>query len=178
MHYSQKRRYYFFIAIAKFKTILSYYPRWRKLSTPTLANFQSLPKLIAPPMLNLRSTFAQPSLNLRSTFAQPSLNLRSTFAQPSLMIAPHLCHTCATLAPHLHHTCTTLAPHTLANFQSLPKLISCLAGASSPPNAYPSSHTRLCQLADFPSIKVRSRFALAGASLQFVPNSKFIIQNS
>ena len=85
MHYSQKRRYYFFIAIAKFKTILSYYPRWRKLFPPLLI-------------------------------------LRSTFAQPSLMIAPHL-----------RHTCATVAPHTLANFQSLPKLISCLAGASSPP---------------------------------------------
>ena len=107
MHYSQKRRYYFFIAIAKFKTILSYYPRWRKLFPPLLI-------------------------------------LRSTFAQPSLMIAPHL-----------RHTCATVAPHTLANFQSLPKLISCLAGASSPPNAYPSSHTRLCQLADFPSSHTR-----------------------
>ena len=85
LHYSQKRRYYFFIAIAKFKTILSYYP--------PLA--QAFP---------------------------PLLILRSTFAQPSLMIAPHL-----------RHTCATLAPHTLANFQSLPKLISCLAGASFSP---------------------------------------------
>ena len=105
-------------------------------------------------MLILRSTFAQPSLKVRSRFAQPSLMiaphlrhtcathfgklsefakvnqlrqladfpsliLRLSFAQPSLMIPPHLPHTCA-----------TLAPHTLANFQSLPKLISC---ASSPP---------------------------------------------
>ena len=58
MHYSQKRRYYFFIAIAKFKTILSYYP-------PLAQAF--------PPLLILRSTFAQPSLNLRSTFAQGSM---------------------------------------------------------------------------------------------------------
>jgi len=65
LHYSQKRRYYFFIAIAKFKTILSYYPRWRKLSPYCLS-------------------FAQPSLNLRSTFAQPSLNLRSRFTQGSM----------------------------------------------------------------------------------------------
>jgi len=64
LHYSQKRRYYFFIAIAKFKTILSYYP-------PLAQAF--------PPLLILRSTFAQPSLNLRSTFAQPSLILRSRF---------------------------------------------------------------------------------------------------
>ena len=78
LHYSQKRRYYFFIAIAKFKTILSYYPRWRKLPPHCLS-----------------------------------------FA-----------YDCATLAPHLHHTYATLTPHTLANFQSLPKLISC---ASSPP---------------------------------------------
>ena len=70
MHYSQKRRYYFFIAIVKFKIILSYYP-------PLAQAF--------PPLLILRSTFAQ-----------PSLNLRSTFAQPSLMIAPHLHHTYAT----------------------------------------------------------------------------------
>ena len=77
MHYSQKRRYYFFIAIAKFKTILSYYPRWHKLPPYCLS------------------------------FAQPSLNLRSTFAQPSLMIAPHLRHTYATLTPHLRHTCAT-----------------------------------------------------------------------
>ena len=129
LHYSQKRRYYFFITIVKFKTVLSYYPtRWRKLPPYCLS------------------------------FAQPSLNLRSTFAQPSLMIAPHL-----------RHTYATLAPHTLANFQSLPKLISCLAGASFPslaqacslcpipPNAYPSSHTRLCQLADFPSSHTRLR---------------------
>ena len=73
------------------------------------------------------------------------------------------------IAPHLRHTYATLAPHTLANFQSLPKLISCLAGASFPslaqacslcpipPNAYPSSHTRLCQLADFPSSHTRLR---------------------
>ena len=107
MHYSQKRRYYFFIAIAKFKTILSYYP-------PLAQAF--------PPLLILRSTFAQPSLILRLSFAYPSLNLRSTFA-----------YDCATLAPHLRHTCATLAPHTLANFQSLPKLISCLAGASFSP---------------------------------------------
>ena len=73
MHYSQKRRYYFFIAIAKFKTILSY----------SLAQACSLCPA-AYPSLNLRSTFAQPSLNLRSTFAQPSLNLRSTFAQGSM----------------------------------------------------------------------------------------------
>ena len=63
MHYSQKRRYYFFIAIAKFKTILSYYPRWRKL----------------PPLL----------LILRSTFAQPSLKVRSTFAYDCATLAPH-----------------------------------------------------------------------------------------
>ena len=140
MHYSQKRRYYFFIAIAKFKTILSYYPRWHKLPPYCLS-------------------FAQPSLNLRSTFAQPSLNLRSTFAYDCATLTPHLRHTYATLTPHLRHTCATLAPHTLANFQSLPKLISCpLAGASFPPTAYPSLHTRLCQLADFPSLILRSRF--------------------
>ena len=91
MHYSQKRRYYFFIAIVKFKIILSYYPRWRKL-------------VACAPLLILRHILGCAS---SLTF------LRSTFAQPSLMIAPHL-----------HHTCTTLAPHTLANFQSLPKLIS------------------------------------------------------
>ena len=73
LHYSQKRRYYFFIAIAKFKTILSYYPRWRKLSPYCLS-------------------FAQPSLNLRSTFAQPSPPL----AQACATLAPHLRHTCAT----------------------------------------------------------------------------------
>ena len=118
MHYSQKRRYYFFIAIAKFKTILSYYPPLAQAFPPLLI----LRSTFAQPSLILRLSFAYPSLILRSTFAQPSLNLRSTFAQPSLMIAPHL-----------RHTCATLAPHTLANFQSLPKLISCLAGASFSP---------------------------------------------
>ena len=44
------------------------------------------------------------------------------------------------------HTPPPIAPHTLANFQSLPKF-------------YPSSHTRLCQLADFPSLILRSSFA-------------------
>ena len=105
MHYSQKRRYYFFIAITKFKTILSYYPRWRKLSTYCLS-----------------------------------------FAQPSLMIAPHF-----------HHTCTTLTPHTLANFQSLPKLISC---ASSPPPLAQASPLLLILRSTFahPSLKVRLSF--------------------
>ena len=111
MHYSQKRRYYFFIAIAKFKTILSYYPRWRKL----------------PPLL----------LILRSTFAQPSLKVRSRFAQPSLMIAPHLRHTLW----QTFRVCQSV-------WRKFP-----------PPNAYPSSHTRLCQLADFPSLILRLSFA-------------------
>ena len=96
LHYSQKRRYYFFITIVKFKTVLSYYP-------PAGASFPPT----AYPSLNLRSTFAQPSLNLRSTFAQPSLNLRSTFAQPSLNLRSTFAYDCATLAPHLRHTCAT-----------------------------------------------------------------------
>ncbi len=74
LHYSQKRRYYFFIAIVKFKIILSYYPRWRKL-------------VACAPLLILRHILGCAS---SLTF------LRSTFAQPSLMIAPHLHHTCAT----------------------------------------------------------------------------------
>ena len=102
MHYSQKKRYYFFIAIVKFKTILSY----------SLAQACSL-CLAAYPSLILRSTFAQGSLKVRSPLAQayslcpiqnslaaypsshtrlrqlanfPSLILRSTFAYPSLIL--------------------------------------------------------------------------------------------
>ncbi|EKY12888.1 hypothetical protein HMPREF9075_00192 [Capnocytophaga sp. oral taxon 332 str. F0381] len=37
-------------------------------------------------------------------------------------------------------------------------LIFCLS------SAYPSSHTRLCQLTDFPSLILRSRFALVDFS--------------
>ena len=154
MHYSQKRRYYFFIAIAKFKTILSYYPRWRKLSTPTLANFQSLPKLIAPPMLNLRSTFAQ----------------------PSLMIAPHLCHTCATLAPHLHHTCAThfgklsefAKVNQLPRWRKFPP--QCLSFVTY--SAVPARRLSF----DQGSLKVRPRWRKLAVCAQFkIHNSKFII---
>ena len=66
MHYSQKKRYYFFIAIVKFKTILSYYPRWCKLGASRTSFY---------PSLNLRSTFAQPSLNLRSRFDEKNFEL-------------------------------------------------------------------------------------------------------
>ena len=103
LHYSQKKRYYFFIAIVKFKTILSYYPRWRKLvACASLLILRHILSCASSPTF-LRLSFAYPSLILRLSFAYPSLILRLSFAQGSLMIAPH----------------------TLANFQSLPKLISC-----------------------------------------------------
>ena len=87
MHYSQKRRYYFFIAIVKFKTVLSYYPPLAQASATHFGKLSEFAKVNRPPpMLILRSTFAQPSLNLRSTFAYPSLILRSRFAQPSLKV--------------------------------------------------------------------------------------------
>ena len=100
MHYSQKRRYYFFIAIAKFKTILSYslaqacilclaaYPS-SHTQLRQLANFPSS-------HTQLRQLADFPSLILRLSFAYPSLNLRSRFA-----------YDCATLTPHLRHTCAT-----------------------------------------------------------------------
>ena len=74
MHYSQKRRYYFFIAIAKFKTILSYYPLAGASFPPT----------------------AYPSLNLRSTFAYDCATLAPHLRHTCATLAPHLRHTCAT----------------------------------------------------------------------------------
>ena len=132
MHYSQKKRYYFFIAILKFKTILSYYPPLAQASHTHFGKLSEFAKVNRPPN-------AYPSLNLRSTFAQGSLKVRSRFAQPSLMIAPHLRHTCATHFGKLSEFAKVNQLRQLADF--------------------PSSHTRLCQLADFPSLILRSRFA-------------------
>ena len=87
MHYSQKRRYYFFIAIAKFKTILSY-----SLAQACILCLAAYPSSHT----QLRQLADFPSLILRLSFAYPSLNLRSRFA-----------YDCATLTPHLRHTCAT-----------------------------------------------------------------------
>ena len=133
MHYSQKKRYYFFIAILKFKTILSYYP---PLAQASHTHFGKLSEFAKVNQLRQLADFPSshtrlcqladfPSLILRSRFAQGSLKVRSRFALAGASFPP-----CLSFA----YDCATLAPHTLANFQSLPKLISCpLAGASFPP---------------------------------------------
>ena len=133
MHYSQKRRYYFFIAIAKFKTVLSYYPRCLSFAQPSLILRHILGCASSPTFLRL--SFAYPSLILRLSFAQGSLKVRLSFAQPSLMIAPHLRHTCATHFGKLSE---------FAKVNRLP------AGASPPP---------YCLSFAQPSLILRSTFA-------------------
>ena len=144
MHYSQKRRYYFFIAITKFKTILSY--SLAQACSLCLAAYPSshtrLCQLADFPSLILRLSFAQGSLKVRSRFAQGSLKVRSTFAQPSLKVrsagaslqlVPNskfsrrlsFAQGSLILRSTFAQGSLMIAPHTLANFQSLPKLISC-----------------------------------------------------
>ena len=151
MHYSQKRRYYFFIAIAKFKTILSYYPRWRKL--PPCLSFAQPSLMIAP---HLRHTCATLAPHLHHTCATHFGKL-SEFAKVNQLprwrkfFPP-------TAYPSSHTRLRQLADfpssHTrlcqLADFPSSHTQLRQLAN-------FPSSHTRLCQLTDFPSSHTQLR---------------------
>ena len=132
MHYSQKKRYYFFIAIVKFKTILSYYPRWRKLPPHTLANFQSLPKLIAPPLAQVSS----PMLILRLSF--PPLAQACSLCQFKIFSPLILRHilSCASSLTFLRHILGCASSPTFLRLSfAYPSLILRLSFAQPSPNS-------------------------------------------
>ena len=131
----------------------------------TLSNFSYPPTLcqtsLTPPHFVKLSEFdkvVQPSLILHLSFTYPSLILHLSFTYPSLILRLSFAY---------------YAPHTLSNFQSLTKLFNLRLSFVT----YSAVPARRLSFA-YPSLILRSRFSLAGASLQLVPNSKFIIQNS
>ena len=120
----------------------------------TLSNFSYPPTLcqtsLTPPHFVKLSEFDK--------VVQPSLILHLSFTYPSLILRLSFAY---------------YAPHTLSNFQSLTKLFNLRLSFVT----YSAVPARRLSFA-YPSLILRSRFSLAGASLQLVPNSKFIIQNS